>query len=95
MDLAAPTVAVTPSLPLFLPLFVLLSVLRVHPEEGREQLPPSPVAAAADSFFHRRIAPVRFLSWTALDGGAAAVAVTMVFIKGLCLTRKNLNDKTT
>ena len=81
MDLAAPTVAVTPSLPLSASLRSIVSFKSSSRETHREQLPPSPVAAAADSFFHRRIAPVRFLSWTALDGGAAAVAVTMVFIK--------------
>ena len=79
MDIVAPTVAVTLSLP---SLFVPLSVLRVHPEQRREQLP-------------RRFVPPpqnRTCTLFILDD-AAAVAVTMVFIKELGLTRKTSQQK--
>ena len=83
MDIAAPTVAVTLSVS-------PLSRLSLFHCQFYEFIPRN---VESSCLFHRRIAPVRFLSWTTLHGGAAAVAVTMVFIKGLRLTRKTSMKK--
>ena len=83
MDVVAPTVAVT--LSSLSPLFVPLSVLRVHPEKRREQLPLPPQNRTCTLFILDDVARRRS------GGGCRHNGL----YKGTPSDEENLNEKTT